>query len=185
MTQRSGQLMIRPATVDDLDALHDLADRAVMELLSDAYDATQLAAAREAKVHQVERDLVEAGRYYVAEIDGTVVGGSGWSDQGEFSPLDDTEGVTPVIDDSTATMRATYVDPRWSRRGLATLLARVTETVATNAGFTTFEAMCTPASEAVRLRLGYDVVERISTSFGTGPEIKIARMRKTLSASSH
>jgi GNAT superfamily N-acetyltransferase len=77
-------------------------------------------------------------------------------------------------------MRATYVDPRWSRRGLATLLARVTETVATNAGFTTFEAMCTPASEAVRLRLGYDVVERISTSFDNGPEIKIARMRKTL-----
>ncbi|GAA1595138.1 hypothetical protein GCM10009789_56460 [Kribbella sancticallisti] len=174
------ELLIRPATVDDLDVLHDIAERAVCELLNGSYEPAQLAAARAAKVHEVEREVIEAGRYYVIEVGGTVVGGSGWSDRGEFSPLEVSTGAVPVVDASTATMRATYVDPRWSRRGFATLLARVTETVATNAGFSTFEAMCTPASEALRVRLGYEVVERIATEFGDGVEVKVARMRKTL-----
>jgi hypothetical protein len=57
-----------------------------------------------------------------------------------------------------------------------TLLAR--ETVARNAGFRVFEAMCTPASEAFREAMGYHLVERVPTTFTGGVELLGARMRK-------
>ncbi|MEV8378047.1 GNAT family N-acetyltransferase [Kribbella sp. NPDC056861] len=168
---------IRRATVDDLGALHDLAERAVFELLGSHYTPEQLSAAREVGIYQVERELIEAGGYYAVEIDGVVVGGSGWSDRGEFGPPGQLAGEARA-DEATATMRATYVDPGWSRRGLATMLAKVTEAAAWEAGFRIFEAMCTPASEAFRTTLGYHLVERVTTTFSDGTEFQGARMRK-------
>jgi GNAT superfamily N-acetyltransferase len=170
-------LTIRPATIDDLEALHETAERAVFKLLSEHYSAEQLNAARDGEIYKVERELVESGRYYAVEIDGVVVGGSGWSDGGEFGPAGHVDSDVRA-DASTATMRATYIDPDWSRHGLATLLARVTETVARNADFRVFEAMCTPASEAFREAMGYSLVERVPTKFSGGVELLGARMRK-------
>ena len=68
---------------------------------------------------------------------------------GSATELEPPTGVT--------VMRATYVDPVWARRGLASLLVRVTETAATLAGFEHFEALCTPASEALRRGVDYRV----------------------------
>jgi predicted N-acetyltransferase YhbS len=77
-------------------------------------------------------------------------------------------------------MRATYVDPRWARQGLATLLARLTETAATAAGYRRFEALCTPASEALRQTLGYRLVGHERTVLAGGVTVDVARMRKEL-----
>lgn len=81
-------------------------------------------------------------------------------------------------------MRATYVDPRWARRGLATLLARATETAATIAGFQRFEALCSPLSEAMRLRLGYRLVERITVPLLGDITVTAALMRKVAASAS-
>ncbi|NEA34754.1 GNAT family N-acetyltransferase [Streptomyces sp. SID13031] len=170
-------LTIRPATVDDLKALHGIAERAVFKLLGDHWRPEQLNAAREARVYEVEPELVEAGRYYVVEIDGVVVAGSGWSVGGVFSPPGHLT-VPTTVDEETAIMRAAYVDPDWSRRGLMTLLVHVTETLAKVAGFRTFEALCTPAAEAFLTTLGYHLVERVPTTLPDGTELMGARMRK-------
>jgi GNAT superfamily N-acetyltransferase len=77
-----------------------------------------------------------------------------------------------------AVMRASYVDPDWIRRGLGTLLARTTETAAELSGFTRFEAMCTPASEAMRRRLGYRLMERAELPLVGGVSITMAHMGK-------
>jgi hypothetical protein len=77
-------------------------------------------------------------------------------------------------------MRATYVEPQWARHGLATLLARTTETAARIAGFTQFDALCTPASEALRRTLGYRLVERIDAALDDQHTVAVAHMRKVL-----
>ena len=168
-------LVVRPATLADLPALHSLADRAVSELLVDRYTAAQLTAVRRAKGHEVEPALIASGNYYVAAIDGLVVAGSGWSPDGRFAPIGPLTAAT-----GTATMRATYVDPAWSRRGLALLLAQTTETVARTAGFTRFEALCTPLSERLRLRMGYTLIGRRDLPVADGLTVPGAHMRKIL-----
>lgn len=162
-------MAVRPATVADLPALHGIAGRAVHELLSRVYTSEQIQAAARIGVYQVEPELVEGGTYWVVEVNGILVAGSGWSPGGSLRP--DHQG-PPV---PGAAMRATYVDPPWARHGLATLLARTTETAARIAGFTQFDALCTPPSEALRRTLGYHLIERLNQH-----TIPAAHMRKTL-----
>ncbi len=114
------------------------------------------------------------------EVDGRLVGGSGWSASGRFHPPGSTGSFGHTVESGTATMRATYVDPGWTRRGFASLLARVTATAATIAGFRRFEALCTPMSEAVRLRLGYHVHERVKVPILGDVHWDAAVMRKEL-----
>lgn len=171
----TSKLAIRPATHTDLPVLHDIAGRAVRELLGGVYTAEQLRAAATVGVYEVEPELVDAGTYWVVEIDGTVVAGSGWSAGGPLRP-DQKAGPQTT----GAAMRATYVEPRWARNGLATLLARTTETAARLAGFTRFDALCTPASEALRRTLGYQLVERVQAPLDDTHTAAVAHMRKEL-----
>lgn len=172
---RTPRIALRTATPHDLPIIHDIAARAVRDLLAGRhYSHEQLRAAAAIKIYEVEPALVDAGTYYVAEIDGAVVAGSGWSAGGPLQPTSSERQVTA----GTAAMRATYVDPRWARRGLATLLAHTTETAARLAGYRRFEALCTPASEALRRSLGYHLVRREEAALADGVTTSVAHMRK-------
>jgi GNAT superfamily N-acetyltransferase len=175
----SPRLRIRPATSADLPVLHGMAARAVHELLrGQHWSSAQVDAGAAIRIYEVEPELVHAGTHYVAEIDGQVVAGSGWSEGGPLLPDHGLDTIRPVADAATAVMRASYVDPRWARRGLATLLAHTTETAATIAGFRRFEALCTPPSEALRRSLGYQLVARVAAPLAAGVTVTGAHMRK-------
>lgn len=176
-------ITIRPASLGDLPAVHALAERSVMSLLDEVYSAAQLEAGRTVGLYQVEEELFADGTYYLLEVDGVLAAGSGWSARGQFHPPgtpDTPSGFSHSADAATATMRATYVDPAWTRRGFASLLAQTTEVAARLAGFRRFEAMCTPLSEAVRLRLGYHVAERVTVRVLDDISWQAALMRKTV-----
>src|SRR5262245_15316181 len=112
------RLAVRTATEDDVPELNGIAARAVYQLLVDQhYSIEQMRAAGEANLYEMDRALIDAGTYYVAEVDGQVVAGSGWSPTGRLHD----KSAEPT-DDETAVMRATYVDPQWMRRGVAGLL---------------------------------------------------------------
>jgi GNAT superfamily N-acetyltransferase len=169
-------LTVRTATTRDLPYVHATAARAINELLTDHYSVEQIRAAEEMKLHEVEAGLVEAGTYYVAEIDGVVVAGSGWSASGQLRSTADGS----IAESGTAAMRATYVEPRWACRGIATLLARTTETAARLSGFRRFETMCSPAMAPLRRSLGYELVRYEQIQLGHGLSICLAVMRKQL-----
>lgn len=178
MRARDVRLTIRPAAMADVPAVHELAERSVTALLVRHYTPSQVAAAGKAQFYRVETELISDGTYYVLEIDGQIAACSGWSDHGTFYPPGTSSSNDHQVNADIATMRATYVDPRWARRGLATLLARVTETAATIAGFQRFEALCSPLSEAMRLRLGYRLVERMTVPLLGDVTVTGALMRK-------
>lgn len=176
-------ITVRPAQLGDMPAVHALAERSVLSLLDEVYSAAQLEAGRTVGLYQVEEELFADGTYYVLEVDGLLVAGSGWSARGQFHPPgtpDTPGGFSHAPDATTATMRATYVDPAWTRRGLASLLAQTTEAAARIAGFRRFEALCTPLSEAVRLRLGYHVAERVTVPVLDDISWHAALMRKSV-----
>jgi GNAT superfamily N-acetyltransferase len=171
------RLTVRTATDRDLPRLHAIATRAVTELLTGRYyTPAQIRAAEELKMHEVEPDQVDAGTYYVAEVDGAVVAGSGWNPSGQLS----RSAKGPTAESGTAAMRASYVDPRWARRGIATLLARTTETAARLSGFRRFETICTPPSAAMRRALGYELVGHEQAQLAHGVTLRLALMRKQL-----
>ncbi|OBG24623.1 hypothetical protein A5764_09520 [Mycobacterium sp. 852002-51057_SCH5723018] len=172
------KLSVRTATFDDLPRLNDIAARAVNTLLSPYFTAEQFHAANEAKIYQLDADLVEAGTYYVGEIDGVVVAGSGWSTSGQLDSIVGRETEAR----GTAAMRSSYVDPGWSRRGIASLLARTTETAASLSGFHRYESMCTPAAAAMRRALGYQTVGSAKVPYGPGSVLDLVVMRKEAGA---
>ena len=55
-------------------------------MLGGVYTEEQIRAAAELGTYEVEAELVEAGGYWVVEIDGIVVAGSGWSGGGSMRP---------------------------------------------------------------------------------------------------
>ncbi|OBK49058.1 GNAT family N-acetyltransferase [Mycobacterium kubicae] len=168
------QLSIRTATADDLPRVNEIAALAVNTLLSPYFTVEQVRAANDAKIYELDIDLVAAGTYYVGEIDGVVVGGSGWSTSGQ---LDSIVG-RKAESSGTAVMRSTYIDPGWCRRGIATLLARTTETAARLSGFRRFETMCTPVAAAMRRVLGYQVIATAQVPYGPGFLLDLVVMRK-------
>jgi GNAT superfamily N-acetyltransferase len=172
-------LIIRPAGPADVPVIHRLAERAVATLLAEHYTPEQLAAGEQTQLYQVEAELIDDGTYYLLEVDGLTVAGSEWSPRGSLHPPGAASD--HAAEAGTATMRATYVDPQWTRRGFARLLAQVTETAAAIAGFRGFEAMCTPPSEALRRSLGYVVTERIEVPVLGEITWTAALMRKRLS----
>lgn len=178
----TARLTIRPATLADLPSLHRIAERAVWSVLAGRhYTHQQMAAAKAAQGYHVEPELVTDGTYYVLAANGVLVGGSGWSAHSGFHPPFVGGAATELEPGhGVAVMRASYVDPDWCRRGLGTLLARTTEAAATVSGFTTFEAMCTPASEAVRRKLGYRLLRRTDVPLIGGVSISMAHMCKQL-----
>lgn len=172
------KLCVRSARLDDLPLLNDIAARAVIKLSSPFFTVEQVRAAVNAKIYELDAHLVEAGTYYVAEIDGVVVAGSGWSTSGQ---LDSIVGRGAEAS-GTAAMRSTYVEPGWSRLGIASLLARTTETAASLSGFRRFETMCTPMAAAMRRGLGYKTVASAQVPYGPGLLLDLVVMRKEAGA---
>jgi hypothetical protein len=86
------KLAVRPVIPTDLPVLHDIAGRAVRELLGGVYTAEQIQAAATVGVYEVEPELIDACTYWVVVIDGTVAASSGWSAGGSLRPDQKTGG---------------------------------------------------------------------------------------------
>ncbi len=128
--------------------------------------------------------LVEDGTYYVAEEDGTIIGGGGWSRRNSlagYAPLgsgDDEVALDPGHD--AAPVRAFFVRPAWARRGIGRRLLAECESAARAAGFGALELLATPAGERLYRACGFDLVERIEVRHPDGLVFHPARMRKRI-----
>ena len=87
----------------------------------------------------------------------------------------------PRLDPHTqpARIRAFFVHPDWSRRGLARRLYAECEQSARAAGFRGFELMATLPGEPLYLALGFLVVERVVVAVA-GVDVSFTRMAREL-----
>jgi len=75
---RSGTPPLRPARLDEADAIEALMKASIRELFPHFYDARQTASSV-VYVGEVDRMLIADGTYYVAEAAGEIVACGGWS----------------------------------------------------------------------------------------------------------
>jgi len=128
--------------------------------------------------------LVEDGTYLVAEEDGAIVGGGGWSRRGSLAgdgpvgPRGDDGRLDPAHD--AAPLRSFFVRPGLARRGIGTRLLAACESAARAAGFGALELLATPAGEQLYRARGFEVVERNEMRHPDGLVFHPARMTKRI-----
>jgi len=182
------RFVLRPAVHDDTPALRDLIQLSVRELQKFDYSSEQIEAALQ-RVFGVDSQLISDGTYFAAAPNDDpklIVGCGGWSrrrtlfggdrwSQREDSLLDPTR--------DAAKIRAFFVHPGWSRRGIGSLILRTCEAAALKEGFTRLEMGATLTGIPLYAAHGYLECERTEVPLGNGLTLSIVRMEKALNSS--
>jgi GNAT superfamily N-acetyltransferase len=144
--------MIRLGTSADLSAAADVYRRVS---LSNPDDRDNLLAHPEYLILGPEG--LAAGRTYVAEEDGSVVGFATWAQ---------ADGVTELED--------LFVDPGWRRLGIATALVSRIVDVLRARGVRTLEVTANPHAQGFYSAAGFTDCGTAETDFGTAPRKRLA-----------
>ncbi|HQZ81796.1 MAG TPA: GNAT family N-acetyltransferase [Pyrinomonadaceae bacterium] len=176
-------MQIRKATSDDIPKLATVIRESVRGLARGSYDDRQIELSI-TSVFGVDTDLIEDGTYFVAEIDGEIVGCGGWSKRktlygaSVYSASREPEFLDPAAD--AAKIRAFFVHPRAARKGLGAAILERCEDEAMKCGFSTAEMMSTLPGVPLYSAKGYSGDEEVEIAVGEGVSIICIRMAKSL-----
>src|SRR5687768_9599335 len=151
-------MRIRLATTEDIPALRQLIDDSVRGLSVTHYSARQIESALQ-EVFGVDTQLILDETYFIAELDGQIVGAGGWSKRATLFGGDDSKSsrVDSLLDPAKepARIRAFYIHPQWSRRGIGSRILDACEEAARVGGFKSVELASTLPGVPFYLSRGY------------------------------
>jgi len=173
-------LTTRPATLTDIQQLQQLIALSVSNLSIGYYTPQQIESSIK-HIFGIDTQLIIDGTYYIAEMDGVIVGCGGWSKRNTLYGGDQHKAIEdPLLDPKTdaARIRAFFVHPGYARRGIGTHLMNVCENAARENGFTSFELGATLPGVPLYKTMGYTELERIDALLKDGELLGIVKMRK-------
>jgi GNAT superfamily N-acetyltransferase len=184
---RNDKFVIRLATSADIPELRALIDRSVRVLQREDYSEQQLDAAL-GTAYGVDTQLIADESYYVVEALGSsgekvLAACGGWSMRktlygSDHGPYRDNAMLHPARD--AAKIRAFFVHPAWTRRGIASLILKTCEDAAYARGFRRFEMGATLTGVPMYAARGYTAGERIEVPLPNGMSLTVVRMSKTV-----
>lgn len=187
MTRQIHNFAIRLATAADIPALRELIDKSVRVLQREDYSAEQLDAAL-GTAYGVDTQLIEDETYCAVEAVGAasekvLAACGGWSMRktlygSDHGPYRDNAMLDPAHD--AAKIRAFFVHPEWTRRGIASLILKTCEDAAYARGFRRFEMGATLTGVPMYAARGYAKGEEIEVPLPNGMSLTVVRMWKTL-----
>ncbi|MGB7845380.1 MAG: GNAT family N-acetyltransferase [Candidatus Acidiferrum sp.] len=188
MSEVEQRFRLRLATGGDIPALRELIEKSVRVLQRADYSAEQLEAAL-GTAYGVDTQLIVDETYYLAEAknaddgESMIVACGGWSMRktlygSDHGPYRDSELLDPARD--AAKIRAFFVHPDWTRRGLATLILKTCEDTAYARGFRRFEMGATLTGVPMYAARGYQADETIEVPLPNGLSLTVVRMSKTV-----
>jgi phosphinothricin acetyltransferase len=173
----------RQAVAGDIPVITTLIESSVRGLSEPLYSPQQIDSALR-YLFGPDSQLIADGTYYVADVGTEVIAAGGWSRRQSLHGGDQAKhaGADAPLDPERepARLRAFFVDPRWSRRGLGGLMFHICSTAARAAGFRDLELTATLPGEQLYATLGFTVVERGGVTMPDGVELPTARMRCAL-----
>jgi GNAT superfamily N-acetyltransferase len=178
------QPTLRIARTDDLAALRALIDTSVRALSTEYNTPGQIESALK-YVFGVDTQLVADRTYYVIEERGTIVAAGGWSHRRTLFGGDQHKAAEdPELDPASepARIRAFFVHPEWTRRGLARRLFDECVVAARTYGFSSLELGATLPGQPLYAALGFSAVETIHVRMPDGEVLPVVRMARNLDA---
>jgi GNAT superfamily N-acetyltransferase len=178
-TTDPGPFTVRPARAADVPAIAALIARSVHGLMADHLSPGQRQVALGTTLG-VDPHIVEDGTYFVVEEEGRLAGAGGWSKRLTLYGV--PTGAPRLLDPETepARIRAFFVDPAFTRRGVATLLLERSEAEARAAGFRAIELMATPTGVAFYHARGYVTLREEPIHLADGSAMDGRVMRRDL-----
>lgn len=161
---------LRLATESDLDTISEVMRASVLELFPAFYDDRQTASAAVHIAH-VDARLVADGTYFVHEHRGDVVACGGWSRRGRLYAGASVEpGDDRLLDPGTdaAHIRAMFVRPDWTRRGLGRAILEAGRAAARSEGFERLDLMATLPGVPLYRAFGFRDVESLVVTMPDG-----------------
>jgi GNAT superfamily N-acetyltransferase len=176
-------LQIRLATLDDIPALHVLIHESVRGLSGSYYSPAQIESAL-VHVFGVDSQLIHDGTYFVVTCANEIIGSGGWSKRrtlfggDQSKPSAEDEPLDPTSE--AARIRAFYVHPRWSRKGVSTMILNSCENAAREAGFKRIELVATLPGEPFYSARNYQRAEAVPIETPDGESLPAYRMFRLL-----
>ena len=173
---------IRPATFDEIPTLQALIARSIRRLGANDYTSAQIEGALKG-AFGVDTQLIRDRTYFVVEIDGEIVGCGGWSYRQTLFGGDARVERDPAVLDPTkdaAKIRAFFIDPEHSRKGLGAALLEHCEAAARERGFTHCELMGTLPGVRLYAARGYVALPSIRYPVAPDITIEFVPMRKAI-----
>jgi GNAT superfamily N-acetyltransferase len=128
--------LLRVATPDDTSNIEALMKESTAALFPLFYDDEQTASAV-LYVAQIDPLLLEDGTYFVIELGNELIACGGWSRRDKLYTGSGSSGDGRLLDPSreSARVRAMFVRPDWTRRGLGRWILEECEAAARSDGF--------------------------------------------------
>jgi N-acetylglutamate synthase-like GNAT family acetyltransferase len=181
----AAKIHIRKATSADIPRLREVIQASVRGLQAADYSPAQIEGALKS-VYGVDSQLIADGTYLVAEVSDSqnkseIVACGGGSKRrtlygGDQYAAREDSLLDPAHD--AAKIRAFFVDPKWARRGIGSLILEACENAAQEAGFTRFEMGATLSGVAFYKAKGYAAVENQEARLDNGEVLPIVKMAK-------
>jgi hypothetical protein len=170
----------RVARMPDISALEELIPLSARKLQCSYYTREQIDGAI-GTVFGVDTQLIKDGTYFVAVVEGQIVGCGGWSKRKTLYGGDKVRIIEdPLRDPSTepAMIRAFFVHPNFVRHGIGREFMRLSETASFASGFRGIDIVATLAGEPLYASCGYAVVERFDLTLINGALMPVVRMKR-------
>jgi len=173
--------LIRKAKLDDRASIKELIALSARGLSPD-YSAEQIEGAL-LGAFGVDTQLIEDGTYFVAEANGQLVGGGGWSKRktlfgGDTHTARDAGELDPATE--PAKIRAFFIHPAWARKGIARAILERCEAEARASGFRSLELMATLPGVRLYAACGYTGTATVHYKLPSGLAIEFVPMNKVL-----
>lgn len=165
---------IRPASLDDRQAVSALFAQSYPDLLPQDYEDTVLEGALPL-ITKARSSLLACGTYFVAECAETdaIVGAGGWTD---VSP---SRGVSGT---DLGHVRHVATRPDWLRRGVARALIDVSLASAEAHGMRQMSCMSTYTARPFYAAMGFEEAAEIELTLAPGVHFPAIQMRRSLCA---
>lgn len=174
--------VLRIATESDVDALTEVMRASVLALFPQFYDEQQTASAAVFVAH-VDPMLIADGTYFVHEVGGEIVACGGWSRRGLlYTGASGHEGDDRLLDPRTeaAHIRAMFVRPDWTRRGLGRSILQAGHDAARAEGFQRLDLGATLPGVPLYRAFGFREVERFVVTMPDGVTVDAIAMERMI-----
>jgi GNAT superfamily N-acetyltransferase len=174
------EVALRVATRRDREEIEALMRASIGEIFPRFYDAAQTRSAVR-YVGALDEVMVADGTYFALEASDGIVGSGGWSKRDLlYTGSGSVAGDARLLDPATepARVRAMFVHPAWTRRGLGRRILEACEAAARAAGFVELALMATLPGLQLYEAYGFDRTEETEITMPDGVRLACVAMSK-------